>query len=80
MSPTDPMTSVPVHASTLRLMQEFKTGAQNWDNFLLNLMEKEMDRDDVEHARKILADFKSGKVPSVPFSEVRKELHRRRRQ
>jgi hypothetical protein len=58
----DPITSVPVHASTLRVLQEFKTGAQNWDSFLLDLLEREMDREDVEFARKLLKDLRQGKI------------------
>jgi hypothetical protein len=62
---TDPITSVPVHASTLRVLQEFKTGAQNWDSFLLDLLEKEMDREDVEYARRLLGEFRRGKVKAA---------------
>ncbi len=62
MSAADPITSVPVHASTLRLLQEFKTGAQNWDAFLLDLLEREMDRDDVRYAEKVLAAYRTGKI------------------
>ena len=35
----DPLTSIPVHTSTLRLLQGLKTGAQNWDRFLLESFE-----------------------------------------
>jgi hypothetical protein len=35
----DPLTSIPVHSSTLRLLQRLKTGAQNWDDFLLQSFE-----------------------------------------
>ncbi len=54
---SDPMTSVPVHASTLRLLQEFKTGAQNWDRFLVELVEREMDREDVKYAGRLLRAY-----------------------
>jgi hypothetical protein len=58
MPSADPITSVPLHTSTLRVLQEFKTGAQNWDSFLLHLLEKEMDREDVEYARKLLVEHR----------------------
>jgi hypothetical protein len=38
-SSADPLTSIPVHTSTLRLLQALKTGAQNWDQFLLESFE-----------------------------------------
>ncbi len=66
---SDPMTSVPVHASTLRLLQEFKTGAQNWDRFLVELVEREMDREDVRYADRLLKAY---------HREKRKEEPRRR--
>ncbi len=61
MTASDPMTSVPVHASTLRLLQEFKTGAQNWDRFLLELVEREMDREDVRFAARLLNAYHRGR-------------------
>lgn len=35
----DRVTSIPVRASTVRLLQQLKTGAQNWDEFLLSAIE-----------------------------------------
>jgi hypothetical protein len=35
----DPLTTIPVRTSTLRLLQGLKTGAQNWDQFLLESFE-----------------------------------------
>ena len=32
----DRLSSIPVHISTIRLLQSLKTGAQNWDEFLLS--------------------------------------------
>ena len=34
----DPMTSLPVHRSTLRYLQELKTGPETWDAFLVRLL------------------------------------------
>jgi len=31
----DRLTSIPVHATTVRLLHQLKKGAQNWDEFLL---------------------------------------------
>jgi hypothetical protein len=35
----DRLTSIPVHASTVKLLQQLKTGGQNWDEFLLTAFE-----------------------------------------
>jgi len=35
----DRLTSIPVHAATVKLLQQLKTGAQNWDEFLLSAFE-----------------------------------------
>ena len=34
MSTQDPLTSISVHSSTVRLLQDLKTGAQTWDDLL----------------------------------------------
>lgn len=36
MSSSDPTTTITVHASTLRVLQEFKKGGETWDDFLLD--------------------------------------------
>jgi hypothetical protein len=62
------MTGVPVHMSTFRLLQQFKTGAQNWDQFLLDLIDREMDREDVQHAATVLRQCAKGDVAATPMS------------
>ena len=74
MSAADPLTSVPIHTSTLRILREFKSGSQNWDRFLLDLLEREMDREDVLYARKVLGEYLAGKTQGVPLSRVRGTL------
>ncbi len=74
MSASDPMTSVPVHSSTLRLLQQFKTGAQNWDDFLLDLLEREMDKEDLEFARQVLENYHRGKDRGISLSKVRDQF------
>jgi hypothetical protein len=78
MASPDTLTSVPVHTSTLRLLQQFKTGAQNWDEFLLDLLEREMDREDVRYASALLEQYAAGKVVATPLSAVRRSLRERR--
>jgi hypothetical protein len=38
MSTNDPTTSITVHTSTLRLLQERKKGGETWDDFLLDVV------------------------------------------
>ena len=60
----DPITSIPVHTSTLRLLQGLKTGAQNWDQFLLESFEDFLPPETLrELARRT-------KEPDVPASTV----------
>jgi hypothetical protein len=65
MSPSqDRLTSIPVHAATVKLLQQLKTGAQNWDDFLLSAFEDmlppesiaELERREREEARRSFAE------------------------
>lgn len=37
MTATDAVTSIPLHQSTLRVLQRVKSAAETWDEFLINL-------------------------------------------
>lgn len=37
MATTDPVTSIPVHRSTLKILQRIKNSAETWDEFLFEL-------------------------------------------
>jgi hypothetical protein len=37
MQSGDPVTSIPLHRSTLQLLQRVKTSAETWDDFLISL-------------------------------------------
>lgn len=39
MSSSDPMSSIPAHASTIALLQKLKPRNKNWDEFLLSTFE-----------------------------------------
>jgi len=75
----DTPTSIPVHRSTVRALQELKTGAQNWDEFLLGLAEKEMDRMELFIAETDLMLYQKGVGKTVGWSEVKKRLDARRK-
>jgi hypothetical protein len=70
----DPVTSVPVHRSTLRLLQNLKTGAQTWDDFFREWVERECDRLEGEATRTDLEEFKRNPGPTVPWAEVRRKI------
>jgi hypothetical protein len=74
MSSSDQITSVSLHASTLRLLQEMKTGAQSWDQFFRDWLEWTAEREELEEARRAIAEIRSGKAVLTPLSEVRREL------
>jgi len=75
----DAPTSIPVHRSTVRALQELKTGAQNWDEFLLGLAEKEMDRMELYIAETDLMLYHKGVGKTVEWSEIKKRLEARRK-
>ena len=37
MAATDTVTSIPLHQSTLRVLQRVKSAAETWDEFLINI-------------------------------------------
>jgi ATP:corrinoid adenosyltransferase len=37
MTATDAVTSIPLHRSTLRVLQRVKSAAETWDEFLINV-------------------------------------------
>ena len=75
---TNAPTSIPVHQATVRVLQELKTGAQNWDEFLLGLAEREMDRMELYIAETDLMLYRKGIGKTVEWKEVRKRLGARR--
>ncbi len=79
MAASDRATSIPVHASTVRLLQQMKNGSQNWDEFLTELAERDLDRLEVDIARADLALFRGGKGELVPLSAVRREFQTKTR-
>jgi hypothetical protein len=74
MSAADPVTSVSLHTSTLRVLQEMKSGAQSWDQFFRDWLEWTVEREELEEARVAIAEIRSGAASITPLSEVRKEL------
>ena len=75
MATADPITSVSLRTSTLRLLQHMKSGAQNWDHFFRDWLEWTMDREELEEASRAIAEIHAGHAHLTPLSKVRKEVH-----
>ena len=70
---TDRMTTISVHASTLRMLQPFKKGDMTWDDVFIDFIEEHVPKEFV-HAMILEAE----KGPGIPFDQVYKEHVRRR--
>ena len=74
MAATDRVTSVSLRTSTLHLLQEMKTGAQSWDEFFRDWLDWTAEREELEEARRAIAEIRSGAAQLTPLSEVRDEI------
>lgn len=70
---TDRMTSISVHASTLKMLQPFKKGDMTWDDVLIDFIEEHVPEEFV-HA--MIREAERG--PGMLFDQVYKEHVRRR--
>lgn len=74
MATADPVTSVSLRASTLRLLQEMKTGAQSWDQFFRDWLEWTEDHEELEEARRAISQIRAGRASTLPATKVRRQL------
>ena len=65
-STEDRLTSIPVHATTVKLLQQLKTEAQNWDDFLLSAFEDLLPSDTVAELERRERDETSRTFAAVP--------------
>lgn len=72
-------TSIPVHATTLKLLQGMKTGDQNWDEFLRDLADRELDRMEVELGESARRLYRQGVGKAVGWKDVRNQVGSRRK-
>ncbi len=79
MTASDRLTSVSLRTSTLRLLQEMKTGAQSWDRFFRDWLDWTAEREELEEARRAIAEIQSGRAQVTPLSAVREEIESWRR-
>ncbi|HKN06143.1 MAG TPA: hypothetical protein VJ021_00870 [Thermoplasmata archaeon] len=77
VSSGDRLTSIPVHASTVSLLQQLKTGAQNWDEFLLSAFEDLLPPETIAELERREREEKSRSFVEVTRDDPR--LSRRRR-
>ncbi len=71
---SDPVTSIPVHRSTLRVLQRIKDAAETWDELLLELAV-----DFISPARRSELDQRLTREAIVPGADVRRQFKERRR-
>lgn len=65
MSVVDPMSSIPAHQSTIKLLQQLKPASKNWDEFLLSAFEDWLPPETVEELER-----RERKGKSSTFAEV----------
>jgi hypothetical protein len=64
----DPLTSISIHASTLRMLQPFKRGDMTWDDVLVDFIEEHLP-DEFVHEMVRRAEDR----PTVPLAKVLRE-------
>ncbi len=74
MATSDPPTSIPVHRSTLRVLQRVKSAAETWDEFLEALTD-----DYISPALRSELDARLRREGFVPGTRARKEFSELRR-
>ncbi len=74
MSASDPVTSIPVHRSTLRVLQRIKNAGETWDEFLSELTD-----DYLSPALRAELDSRLLREPIVSGARARKEYEEIRR-
>jgi hypothetical protein len=74
MATSDPVTSIPLHRSTLRLLQRVKTAAETWDDFLLTITD-----DYVSPAHRHQLDRRLRTEKIISGGQAKQEFEERRR-
>lgn len=74
MATSDPVTSIPLHRSTLRVLQRVKTAAETWDDFLLTITD-----DFVSPAHRSELDRRRARDPVIRGAQARREFEEIRR-
>lgn len=76
---SDPLTTIPVHASTRDALARLKAGGQSYDDVIHAIIEELKARDPwLEEMRGRLEEIKAGKVKLVPFEALQAKRRRMR--
>ena len=54
------MVTLPLSDSTVRTHRRLKPAKSCWDRFLVELLDRQLDREDIEFAREVLRNFRAG--------------------
>jgi len=76
-SSEDRLTSIPVHATTVKLLQQLKTGAQNWDDFLLSAFEDMLPPETITELERREREDTSRPFAEVSLGHTRRSLRKR---
>jgi hypothetical protein len=74
MPRTDAFTRIPLHQSTLRVLQQVKSAAETWDEFLINVTD-----DYLSPSLRAELDRRLKKDPIVTGAEARREFREQRK-
>ncbi len=69
----DRLTSISIHASTLKMLQPFKRGDMTWDDVLIDFIEEHVPK---EFVREMVRQASTG--PGIPWRQASEERNRRR--
>ena len=68
----DRLTSISIHASTLRMLQPFKKGDMTWDDVLIDFIEEHVPE---EFVKEMIRQTEEG--PGIPWRQVSEERKRK---
>lgn len=74
MATADPVTSIPVHRSTLKILQRIKNSAETWDEFLYELTD-----DYISPALRAELDERLKRDSVISGAEARRQFEERRK-
>ena len=74
MATADPLTSIPIHRSTLRVLQRMKNSGETWDDFLFELTD-----DFLSPALKSGLDARAKRDIIIPGADARRQFEERRK-
>ena len=76
---SDPLTTIPVHASTRAELARLKSGGQSYDEVIHAILEELRARDPwLEEMQDRLEEIKAGKVKLIPFEALQAKSRRLR--